>query len=196
MTHYAVSEFFIVLAGLWAALRLARRQRLAAMFGVLFFTLAAGIGVIRYGFDRDGSLIAGLAPIHQFFSLLGGSAAMIALVYDLIDRRADRGVWRSRYEVVALVALTLVVLFRPLAVPMFLLWSIGFITLAVLSEDTVHRSRLGVGMLAGLMLIALLIFRQASWLSPSVSWHVFHSLVAIWIFGLGYILVSPPRATA
>jgi hypothetical protein len=196
MTHYAISEFLIVMAGLWAASRLARQRRMAAMFGVLFFALAAGIGVIRFGLDRDGSLITGLAPIHQFISLLGGSAAMMVLVYDLIDRRADGLIWRARYEALALVALTLVVLFRPLAVPLFLLWSIGFITLVVLSAETMQRSRLGVGLLAGLMLIALLVFRQASWLSPAVSWHIFHTLVAIWLFGLGYILLSPSRAPA
>jgi hypothetical protein len=193
MTHYAISEFLIVLTGLWASYRLARQQRLAAMFGTLFFTFAAGIGVFRFGLDRDGSLIEALAPLHQFISLLGGSAAMMVLVYDLLDRRGDAFIWRSRYEIVAVVALTAVVLFRPLAVPVFFIWSLGFVTLVVRSAAPEYSSRLRVGTMAGLMLIALLVFRQASWLSPALSWHIFHGLVAVWLLGLGYILVLPRR---
>lgn len=193
MVHYAFSEALIVLAGLWAAYRLATHHRFAAMLGVLVFVLAAAIGAVRYGLN--GGLVTDLAPIHQFVSAVGGSAAMMALVYDLIDRRADAPIWRPRYLAVALVAMTLIVLFRPLAVPVFLIWSLAFIALVIGMPHRPEVPRWRAGMMAGLMLIAVLVFRQASWLSPAQSWHAFHILVAVWVFGLGYSLTMQPRAT-
>ena len=196
MTHFALSELLIVVIGLWAARRLYGAGRAAAALGLILFSTAAAIGAIRFGFDRDGALIAALADIHRLAGNIGGTAAMMALVYDLLHRRAQSAVWQGRYMAACAVALALALAFPKLSVPLFVWWSVGFIGLVAMSADTLGRPS-GMAMaIAGLMLVNVVVFRQASWLSVSMSWHIFHVLVAVWAFGLAHLLAAAPNRSA
>jgi hypothetical protein len=195
MTHYALSELLIVVAGTWAIRQSIARQHTATALGIFLFSAAAAIGVIRFGFDRDGGLIAALADIHRLAGTLGGTAAMMALVYDLLARRAaDAASAQSRmrrYMFVSAAALAFAIAFPPLIVPLFALWSLLFIMLATRSAPLLQRPPAQVFMLSALMLFNVLVFRQAAWLSPAMSWHIFHVLTAFWLAGLGYLLARP-----
>ncbi len=196
MAHYAISEFLIVAMGGWVAVRFFQQARFAAMLAVVLFSAAAMIGVIRYGLDMDGNLIVDLAPLHRFLSLIGGTAAMMLLVYDLLTRRADIMDGLGLYSAVSAAALLVAVIFNGIAVLLFLLWSVGFIYLATYPDQRSHIPPLQKMLLASLMLIAVILFRQASWLSPAVSWHVFHICVAVWLYGLSIIFLDRRRALA
>ncbi|MCH1486367.1 MAG: hypothetical protein L7V29_02395 [Alphaproteobacteria bacterium] len=200
MSHFALSELLIVVVGLWAARRLYGAGRGAAALALILFSAAAGIGVIRFGLDRDGALIAALADIHRFAGTLGGTAAMMALVYDLLQRRAPNPVWQGRYMAACAIALALALAFPVLSVPFFIWWSVAFIGLAAILADRLGPAS---GMtpfmamsIAGLMLVNAVVFRQASWLSVSMSWHIFHVLVAVWAFGLAHLLAAAPNRSA
>ena len=41
-------------------------RRKAAALGILLFSGAAALGVVRFGLDRDGSLIAALADVQRW----------------------------------------------------------------------------------------------------------------------------------
>lgn len=202
MPHFALSELLIVVVGLWAARRLYGAGRGAAALALLLFSAAAAIGVIRFGFDRDGALISALADIHRLAGTLGGTAAMMALVYDLLHRpaqnqaqnQARNQTWRWPYLAVCAVALALALTLPKLTVPFFALWSVGFIALVTVSADRLGRAPFVAMGIAALMLVNVVVFRQASWLSPSMSWHVFHLLVAVWVFGLAHLLGAPQMA--
>lgn len=201
MQHYALSELLIVLAGMWAARACLGHHHKAAALGIFLFTMAAALGAVRFGLDRDGSLIAVLADIHRLAGTLGGTAAMMALVYDLLARRAGtanwaRSPWRRRYMVLAVSALALAAAFAPLIVPFFALWSLIFIMVATRQAALFQLPSAQVFVLSAFMLVNVLVFRQAAWLSPSVSWHIFHVLTALWLVGLGYLLARPVLAGA
>lgn len=192
MAHYAISEALIVLAGLWAAPRLYRQARPAAAFAIMLFSFAALLGVIRFAFDRQ----AEMAEIHRLAGTLGGLAAMMALVFEMIDRRGVRlDNWRRRYLLAAALGLGLAISLAWLRVPLFLLLSVTFIILVVKSAPLLGRRVPVAMMMAGIMLVNVVVFRQAAWLSPAVAWHVFHVLVAVWLVALG-LLLYPPRRRA
>ena len=191
MTHFALSELLIVVVGLWAARRLYGAQRSAAALALVLFSAAAALGVIRFGFDRDGTLIAAMADMHRFAGTMGGTAAMMALVYDMLHRRAQSTAWQGRYMLACAAALALALAFPKLSVPLFVWWSVGFIVLVALTADQLGRPA-GMAMaMAGLMLFNVVVFRQASWLSVAMAWHIFHILVAVWAFGLAHLLAAP-----
>ena len=52
------------------------RGHKAAALGILLFSGAAALGVVRFGLDRDGSLIAALADVHRLAGTLGDSAGL------------------------------------------------------------------------------------------------------------------------
>ena len=196
MTHYALSELLIVLAGVGAAQACFSQGHKAAALGILLFSGAAALGVVRFGLDRDGSLIAALADVHRLAGTLGGTAAMMALVYDLLARRASGVHWagsrgQRRYMLTAALALAFAMAFPPLIVPLFAIWSLLFITLATRSATLLQLPPARVFVLSALMLLNVLLFRQAAWLSPAMSWHIFHVLTAIWLAGLGHVLARP-----
>lgn len=191
MAHYAISEALIVLAGLWAAPRLYRQARRAAAFAIMLFSFAAFLGVIRFAFGWQA-----MAEMHRLAGTVGGLAAMMALVFEMIDRRGlSSGSWRERYLLTATLLLGLAICLPGVRVPLFLLFSVGFIVLVVKSAPLLgHRASLA-GLMAGAMLVNVILFRQAAWLSPAVAWHVFHVLVAVWLAALG-VLLHPPRRSA
>ena len=194
MTHYAISELLIVVAGIWTAQRMFKNDHRAAALGILLFIAAAGIGVVRFGFDRDGSLIAGLADIHRIAGTLGGTTAMMCLVYDMLGRRAAWLIWQNRYLAVAVMALAAAIAFPRLIVPFFALWSLGFIWLVSRAAPSLERPTAQAVAMASLMLFNVLVFRQSPYLAPAVGWHIFHVLVAVWLVGLGFLLrVDLPR---
>jgi hypothetical protein len=200
MTHYALSELLIVVAGAWAIRRALAQQHISVAFGIFLFSAAAAIGVIRFGFDRDGSLIAALADIHRLAGTLGGTAAMMALVYHLLARRvsgasATQSLMR-RYMFVSAAALAFAIAFPRLLVPLFALWSVAFIILATRRAALLKRPPVQVLFISAFMLFNVLVFRQAAWLSPAMSWHIFHILTALWLVGLGFLLARPPAPNA
>ncbi len=200
MTHYALSELLIVLAGIGAARACISQGHKAATLGILLFSGAAALGVVRFGLDRDGSLIVLLADLHSLAGTLGGTAAMTALVYDLLARRVSATHWagsplQRRYMFAVSLALAFAVAFPVLIVPLFAIWSLLFIILATRSAELFQLPPAQVFALSALMLFNVLLFRKAAWLSPEVSWHVFHVLTAVWLVGLGYVLARPLPAS-
>jgi len=196
MPHYALSELLIVLAGVGAARACLNQGRAAAALGILLFSGAAALGAVRFGLDRDGSLIVALADVHSLAGTLGGTAAMTALVYDLLARRVSATRWagsplKRRYIVAVSLALAFAMAFPVLIVPLFAIWSLLFIILATRSAALFQLPPVKVFALSALMLFNVLLFRQAAWLSPGVSWHIFHVLTAVWLAGLGYVLSRP-----
>ena len=160
----------------------------------MLFIVAAAIGVVRFGFDRDGSLIAGLADIHRIAGTFGGTAAMMCLVYDVLGRRADWMTWQNRYLAVAVIGLVAAIAVPRLIVPFFALWSLGFIWLVSRAAPTFEHPTVQAVAIASLMLFNVLVFRQSPYLAPAIGWHIFHVLVAVWLIGLGFLLrVGPPR---
>jgi hypothetical protein len=87
----------------------------------LLFIVAAAIGVVRLGIDRDGSLIARLADIHRIAGTFGGTAATMCLVYDVLGRRAVWMTWQNEYLGVAVIGLAATVAVPRLIVPIFAL---------------------------------------------------------------------------
>lgn len=190
MAHYALSELAIVLAGLWAGSRLYRDARFAAALGIALFSAAALMGVVRFGFG----FVAEMAEAHKLAGTLGGTAAMMALVFDrlVFDKAAEAR--QSLFLLTATLSLGLAIALPALAVPFFLLYSLGFIYLTANASAQLARPRLVVMAMAGFMLVNVLVFRQASWMSAAASWHVFHIFVSIWIIALAVLLKGETRA--
>ena len=198
MAHYALSEILIVLAGSWTIIQLNADGRKAACIGIGLFTLAAALGVVRFGLSGivDG-LIDILAVPHRLAGTLGGTAGLAALVYEAYTRGTS-GPLGFPLRTISGCALALVLAFAypALAVPFFLAYMLAFIFMAARYANALGHQPLVTVAISALMLVNVLVFRQASWLSPAMSWHVFHILVAIWLVGLGWLFRESPTKQA
>lgn len=191
MAHYAISELLIVLAALWGAKRLVGQDRATAAFGLLLFGAAAAIGVVRFPFG----LIEPWADMHRFAGTMGGLLGMMALGHQIL-RSENLRLTPGVHMALAALGLGLGLAMPQLRVPLFLVWSFGFIWLAARHTPNRQASAWIKAGVAGFMLFNVIVFRQSPYLDPAVSWHIFHALVAVWVVGVSWLLTSSETPNA
>ncbi|WP_109356285.1 hypothetical protein [Sphingorhabdus sp. EL138] len=184
--HYAISEALIVLAAIWCVLRLSRLNHWFAALGIAIFGFAAAIGVYRFGTNQ----IEELASFHKNFSQTGGSVAMALVSAQLL--LAEPLVNRTkvlRWFVLLLVVVSSVTAFKfpTLNTPLFIAWlSVAIVSAALIPASTIAR-RVSLAAIVSIFLINLLLIRHSPQISPDISWHLFHILVAVWLLGMVYV---------
>ena len=184
--HYAISEALIVLAAIWCVLRLSRSSLWLAALGTAIFGLAAAIGVYRFGTNQ----IVELASFHKNFSQIGGSIAMALVSAQLLlNKQLVNRTIAGRWFVLILVIVSAAVAFAipTLTTPLFIAWlSVVIISATLIPVGTISR-RISLAAIVSIFLINLLLVRRSSQLGPDLSWHLFHILVAVWLFGMVYV---------
>jgi len=184
--HYAISEAFIVVAAIWCAACLARSGQWLGALGSAIFGMAAAIGVYRFGANQ----IMELARFHKDFSQIGGSIAMALVSAQLL--LAEPSVNRARarrWVVLAAVIVSAIIAFKVPALTsgLFLTWlSAATIATALIPTRTI-ASRISLVAIVSIFSINLLLVRQSPHLGPDLSWHLFHTLVALWLLGMIYV---------
>ena len=187
-THYAASELLIVLVALWTARTLWRQNMGHGALGTLLFGTAAALGAVKFGL---GVRHEGFIALHQLASQFGGLVGVMLLTHQLMTRSDILQKWVPRHRgFAALVALVAFVL--PLArVPLFLIWSLGLIVLCATRTPQIALAAPVKAAMAAIMLLNVLVLRQAAWLTPAVSWHAFHIVVAVWLLAICALLTGP-----
>lgn len=184
--HYAISESLIVFAALWSVIKLGRQGLWLATAGSAIFGAAAAIGVYRFAANE----IDALAVFHKDFSQTGGAVAMALMSAQLLLKA--RAVSRNaamRWVVFAAIFLTGVAAAMAPAstTPLFLAWLVGAILTALFLGEQAAGRRLASAAITSIFLINLLLIRQSPLLHPSVSWHLFHILVAAWLLAMLHV---------
>ncbi len=186
--HYALSEAVLVVAALWAAIRLFRGGFSLASIGVALFGVAAATGVWRFGMNE----IDEWASIHRTLSLTGGVTGIALIVAQML--RLQFPALSSQMALTGLaigsVGLGALTLLQPgTATPIFLMLLLTGIALTLMLPATSGKSRsLATGWFA-LFLLNVLLVRRSELLGPSLSWHLYHLLIALWIVGVAWIFL-------
>ena len=186
--HYALSELAIVMVALVAARDLIRRHIDLAAAGIAIFGLAAAIGVVRFASGE----FAALAAIHKIISQAGGATAM-GLIGLRLAKLGGLGVITPRPLVGALAVLATVVAalaIPALATPLFLFWLLAATLLAATLPARAAWQRWIRAAAVGSFVLNVLLVRQSPVLGPDISWHLFHVLVALWLFALWRVFVG------
>lgn len=190
--HYAISEALIVLAALWCGWRFFHRGQWMGAIGTLLFGAAAAVGVYRF----PSGQIEELANFHRLAGQLGGLVGMALIASELLKLMLPTS--KSKVSVVVTLAMTLmsvVIAWQnpPVAVPLFLCWSLVGIVAAISipQRDFLKRALFGMG--AALMLLNVIFIRQSSLMAQDLSWHIFHTLVAVWLVLICLILGNKSR---
>lgn len=181
MHHYFISEVFIVLAGIYGIWKLSGHKQYFAAAGIALFTIAAAIGVYRFGTGN----IKPLASLHFTAGQLGGMTGMALIAVQLGANQSGKNGLMAGLLITAL-SLLLALVKPAVAVPLFLSWGVAVVIGAYLSG--VGKSKLKYALGAALMLFAVIFLRRSSLLEPDISWHAFHTVVAIWVMAMAWIL--------
>jgi hypothetical protein len=190
--HYAISDAVVLVAAIWCVWQFAQNNLSFAAIGAGLFGLAAAIGTWRFG---TGAVDA-LATVHRNVSQLGGMIGLAliasqAAILSLPKRRLRDG---SILASLLIGGSILAALVWPASGPtLFIGWSAVVATAAFcLSAGPIWR-RLAWAFAASLLLLATLFVLSSPFLSPGVSWHLYHIIVALWLLIIQVMLASSMR---
>ncbi|MEC7266511.1 MAG: hypothetical protein VXV74_03700 [Pseudomonadota bacterium] len=186
-THYAASEVLILLVAIWTAQALWRHKIFYGALGIVLFGSAAAFGAVRFGFGLDNE---NLTTMHRFVGQFGGLIGLVLFICQLIIGANTGHKWHLRHAAIAGPAILLALFLPSTRVTLFLIWLLGFVVLSATRTPQIALRGPVKAALAGVMLVNVLVLRQASWLTPAESWHAFHFVVACWLLAIYTLLVS------
>jgi len=191
--HYTLSEIAICAAAVWGAHRLWLDGQALGSIGVMFFGLAAIIGITRIASGAEELL----APAHRLAAQAGGVFGLVLIVSEVARLRG----WRL--PLMAVVTCAGVTAFAAVTggawggLIFLVLIAAGALILATQSGRK-HRAYLATGF--ALMAPNLLLVRQSPFLDAAASWHAYHFLTALWLVavvaGLHSVQREPLHAAA
>ena len=152
-----------------------------AGIGILLLGLAAAIGTVRILSAPNEALTIA----HKTASGLGGLVAMGLIALELV-----RCVWpedqqskRSFYGLFGvLLSLAAAIVTPALTVPLILIWASCTVIAAYALPAANNRVRAVRAAFLALIVLNFIVIRQNPTLGPDLSWHIYHLVVAFWIW--------------
>lgn len=179
--HYMLSEIAICIAAIWGAHRLWLNRQSLGSVGVMFYGLAALIGVIRIASGADEVF----APAHRLVSQAGGVVGLVLIVSEIARLRGlELPLW----------AVLIFAGFATLAALKSAAWG-GLVFLGLLATGAIllttyggrkHKTFLAVWF--AVMAPNILFVRQSPFLDPAASWHAYHLIIAVWLIAVIAVL--------
>jgi hypothetical protein len=179
-THYALSEAILVIVAALCVQRLWRAQLMFAAGGAALFGFAAAIGTLRFGLGLGPEL----SGVHRFVSQNGGVVAMGLINADCLRMLAPN-LQRRLFNLVVLgvngCSLIASVMLPAMTIPLVLGWSVLLAVASIFLSAESVCNRLAAFGLAALFPVNAVIVRRSSLLTPEVSWHLYHIVIAVWL---------------
>lgn len=185
--HFMLSEALIVVAAIYAVAQAWRVDRWLA-FGLVAIAVAAFVAVIRIAARMTGEIVI----LHEFLSQYGSLFGLGCMVGALLGWRA----WLP--PILGAVAVALGMTFPETHPVLLAALILGGAALAY--SNAADRKFLAAGGFAFLLLagLASMPFRADY---PSLGWHIFHTLVAVWymlvvVFVLGSLPMRSEKVSS
>ena len=188
--HYALTEILIVLACYFSIKGLWFNKNFYASVGIFLIGLTALIGAIRFGLI-DNNLMMNLNRVLAIFS---GILALSLISIQIISNNISKKIANITLAVSVLAFLSLFIWTQPIIkLSLLFIWSIFSIILTFSLPQKSLLIRLFKAFLMSIILIAFLtlskqlgIFTKS--LGPSLSFHLYHILIATWVILVNYTI--------
>jgi hypothetical protein len=186
-THYALSEAVLVIVAALCVRRLGRSQLMFAAGGAALLGCAAALGTLRFGLGLGQEL----SGVHRFVSQNGGVVAMGVFTADCLRMLA----LNLHRRLVSLVLLGMIVcsllasvMLPVMTIPLVLGWSVLLAAASFFLPAESACNRLAAFGLAALFPVNALVVRQSPLLTPELSWHLYHIVIAVWLAAICMLL--------
>ena len=186
--HYAITEVLIVIATYFSVKKLFYYKNYYAAIGILLIGITAFIGAIRFGLISTDFMVYLNRVLAVFAGIITMSLISIQIVNNLFSRRLSN-------LLLAVSILTFLLLFvwtQPVfkLVSLFM-WSFAAILLTFQIPQKSISLKFLKSLTMAILLIAFLTLSKGIGLftdlfPPSVSFHIYHILIALWVFLISY----------
>jgi hypothetical protein len=186
--HYAITEVLIVIATYFSVNKLFYYKNYYAAIGILLIGITAFIGAIRFGLISTDFMVY----LNRVLAVFAGIITMSLISIQIVNNSFSR---KMAYLLLAISILTFLLLFvwtQPVfkLVSLFM-WSFAAILLTFQIPQKSISFKFLKSLTMAILLIAFLTLSKGIGLftdlfSPSVSFHVYHILIALWVFLISY----------
>ena len=187
-THYAITEILIVVATYFSVKKLFYYKNYYAAIGILLIGITAFIGAIRFGLVSTDFMVY----LNRVLAVFAGIITMSLISIQIVNNSFSR---KLAYLLLAISILTFLLLFvwtQPVfkLISLFM-WSFAAILLTFQIPQKSISLKFLKSLTMAILLIAFLTLSKGVGLftdlfSPSVSFHVYHILIALWVFLISY----------
>jgi len=186
--HYAITEILIVIATYFSVRKLFYNKNFYAGIGILLIGITAFIGAIRFGLLSTDFIIY----LNKILAIFSGIITMSLISIQIVNNSISK---KFAHLLLAISILTFFLLFiwtQPIFKLILLFaWSFTAILLTFQIPQKSISLKFLKSLTMGVLLIAFLTLSKGIGLftdlfAPSVSFHVYHILIAIWVFLISY----------
>ena len=186
--HYAITEILIVVATYFSVKKLFYYKNYYAAIGILLIGITAFIGAIRFGLVSTDFMVY----LNRVLAVFAGIITMSLISIQIVNNSFSR---KLAYLLLAISILTFLLLFvwtQPVfkLISLFM-WSFAAILLTFQIPQKSISLKFLKSLTMAILLIAFLTLSKGIGLftdlfPPSVSFHVFHILIALWVILISY----------
>lgn len=188
--HYAITELLIVIAACFSIFNLFNSKNYFAAVGVFLIGLTALIGAIRFGIFSSDLIVY----LNKILALFSGILALSLVSIQIISNNISKKIANITLAISAVTFLSLFIWTQPiLKLSILFLWAIFSIILTFSLPQKSLLMKLFKAFLMSIILIAFItlskqlgIFTKS--LSPSLSFHLYHILIASWVILVNYTI--------
>lgn len=186
--HYAITEVLIVIATYFSVKKLFYYKNYYAAIGILLIGITAFIGAIRFGLISTDFMVY----LNRVLAVFAGIITMSLISIQIVNNSFSR---KLAYLLLAISILTFLLLFvwtQPIfKLAALFIWSFAAILLTFQIPQKSISLKFLKSLTMAILLIAFLTLSKGIGLftdlfSPSVSFHVYHILIALWVFLISY----------
>ena len=186
--HYAITEVLIVIATYFSVKKLFYYKNYYAAIGILLIGITAFIGAIRFGLISTDFMVY----LNRVLAVFAGIITMSLISIQIVNNSFSR---KLAYLLLAISILTFLLLFvwtQPVfkLISLFM-WSFAAILLTFQIPQKSISLKFLKSLTMAILLIAFLTLSKGIGLftdlfPPSVSFHIYHILIALWVFLISY----------
>ena len=186
--HYAITEILIVIATYFSVKKLFYYKNYYAAIGILLIGITAFIGAIRFGLISTDFMVY----LNRVLAVFAGIITMSLISIQIVNNLFSRKLAHLLLAISILIFLLLFVWTQPVfkLVSLFM-WSFAAILLTFQIPQKSISLKFLKSLTMAILLIAFLTLSKGIGLftdlfPPSVSFHIYHILIALWVFLISY----------
>ena len=186
--HYALTEILIVVATYFSVKKLFYYKNYYAAIGILLIGITAFIGAIRFGLVSTDFMVY----LNRVLAVFAGIITMSLISIQIVNNSFSKRLAHLLLVVSILTFLLLLVWTQPIfKLAALFIWSFAAILLTFQIPQKSISFKFLKSLTMAILLIAFLTLSKGIGLftdlfPPSVSFHVYHILIALWVILISY----------
>ena len=191
--HYAITEIAIIISSLYSIYILNNRKDYFAIVGISLIAIAAAIGVIRYGLTTNNSIV----QINKILGIYSGLTCISLICVQMVFNLQWKYIYKILLATLIISLLVSIIWPKQFILYLILMWSLLSILIVMKYPNFNIVQKITRGLLMSILLVGFLTVRKngilTDLLGPSISFHTFHIIIALWIFSTTQLIKKPHK---